>query len=137
MAALPETPGPAASDTELGKQGETPLLSEVGSRSREESQCALGTGIAHLRPLQALTGTEPRVSLSVCVCVYPCVHVYPSAQEALAPTPAAGRTRIREPGWRVAKPGMREGESGCSENSAFVRGLGWTGVACRRRVAVY
>lgn len=69
VAALPETPGPAASDTELGKQSEMPLLSEVGSRCREESQCALGTGIAHLRPLQALTGTEPGVSLSVCVCV--------------------------------------------------------------------
>ena len=105
VAALPETPGPAASDTELGKQSETPLLSEVDSRCREESQCALGTGIAHLRPLQALTGTEPRVSLSVRVCVHPRVHVYPSAQEALAPPPAAGRTRIREPGWRVAKPG--------------------------------
>lgn len=124
VAASPETPGPAASDTELGKQSETPLSLRSWLAAPGRKPVCSRYGIAHLGDLckHSLTQSS-RVSLSVCI---PCVHVYPSLpQEALVPTPVVGRTRIREPGWRAAKPPGEGVNRGAWGEFGFCSRLGW------------
>lgn len=94
-------------------------------RAREESHCALGTGIA--TPATSASTHRPRAPRErVCVC--PCVHVYPSAHEALALTPAHRELRAHGDGRARLARGRARGRGwgrGAPRIRLLLSGLGW------------